>query len=733
MSFWICADETPSIDSYYTFEKTFTASPDAAMTAKVCGDARYQLFVNGMLACEGPCQGPQYVKYYETVDLTPYLTAGENTLTARVLFVTDNSFIPIFHASRPAFWFDGVLTENGATRTVGTDRTWTCLREDNIRLLRQGFRSLPPMEEHLADAKCSSVAVCEMYEPNLERHGFNENGLNDLYILEPRPIPPMKNGVPHPFTVVRRGDGYIDLDAGVYTTAKLAMRFCANAGSTVRAIYAECYAKPEGNSLLKTVRDDHTNPENTITGLYDVIHATGNEQTFAPFWYRAFRFIRIEFDPNADFKLADAFYTTYFYPLDEDGGFECSDARLNEMWNISRNTVLCCMHEKYVDCPYYEQQQYDMDSALEMLYTFRMGSDTRMPRKSLIDLAHSQLPDGLLQANYPSTNVQVIPDFTLFWILMARDYLRYTKDADTVKSLLGTIDKALSAFENLKTDDGLIAPTRYWHFVDWVPGWESGVPDGGNDEPLTVACLMYATALRAAGEIFDTVKNSFRAKEYTARAEEMIAAVKRHCYDAEAGLYRNTPSHRDFSQHTTLWAILSGAESGDNAGALIDRTFDGHEKVAECTFSMNHYMFRALELADRYCYAPRLFAGWQKMMDLHCTTWCENPDNPRSECHGWSSAPTYELSAITLGVYPTADGYDAVRIKPDFKTHDLTWAKGTVPTPHGVISVAWEKKDNAVMLTVTLPNDKIDAEVCLPNSEIHHQAEQTAAYRFKLS
>ena len=131
------------------------------------------------------------------------------------------------------------------------------------------------------------------------------------------------------------------------------------------------------------------------------------------------------------------------------------------------------------------------------------------------------------------------------------------------------------------------------------------------------------------------------------------------------------------------------------------------------------YMFRALEKADRYCYAPKLFAGWETMLDLHCTTWCENPDSPRSECHGWSSAPAYEFSAMVLGVYPTEDGYASVRIKPHVGDLGLTWAKGTVPTPYGVISVAWEKADGVLTVDVTLPEDsEMKATLELPDGKI---------------
>ena len=91
------------------------------------------------------------------------------------------------------------------------------------------------------------------------------------------------------------------------------------------------------------------------------------------------------------------------------------------------------------------------------------------------------------------------------------------------------------------------------------------------------------------------------------------------------------------------------------------------------------------------------------MLDWHCTTWCENPDAPRSECHAWSAAPAYEFSAMALGVYPTGDGYSSVRIRPNVKDLGISWAKGCVPTPFGVIAVDWNIDGDTFTMNVTLP------------------------------
>ena len=110
MSHWIRADETPSAPRFYYFEKEFDAPKGATLKASSCGDTRYVLYLNGHLVSEGPCQGSQYVTYYETEDLTPYLVEGKNKLTAKVLYVTEGWFISVYRRSHPAFWFDGTLT-----------------------------------------------------------------------------------------------------------------------------------------------------------------------------------------------------------------------------------------------------------------------------------------------------------------------------------------------------------------------------------------------------------------------------------------------------------------------------------------------------------------------------------------------------------------------------------------------------------------------------------------------
>lgn len=736
MALWIYASDRPAETRFYYFKKTFEAKASDSLDLRVSADTRYQLYINGNLISEGPCMGAAHLRYYETVNASDALKDGENEIFVKVQYVVGPYFHIVYHGDHPALWFDGKLTcSNGETVAIESNDSWECLRDDSVGF--QNFLgihgSMPPCEIWATNENLVSVPVRNWFAPNTDTHGFSPWGTIEPYSMYERPIPPMKEHERKILNTVKKGEGYIIYDTGEYTTAKVYLNVLnAPKGGEIKITYAESVSFDEPIGVRprgKVIRDDIDADGARIDGMYDVIHTRGGAQSFSTFWFRAFRYIKLELLENTECTIS---YAPYFYPFDKAGAFECSNEKYNKMWHISLNTLLCCTHETYVDCPYYEQGQYSMDGALEMLYTFRTSSDTKMPLKFIKDLAASQTVDGMICANYPTSVTQVIPDFTLFWILAVRDYLRYTGDIANVSPLMGTVDKALEAFDVLKNADGLINPTKYWAYVDWVPGWDRGVPPKGDDEPLTVTCLMYAAALRAAGQLCLTLGKKTRAAEYEERAAEMIAAVNKCCFDREAGLYLNSPTGNTYSQHTSVWAVLSGAVTGEDTGILIDRTFNSDKNVAKCSFSMNYYLFRALESADRYFYAPELFRGWERMLDLHCTTWCENPDNPRSECHAWSSAPTYELSAMALGVYPAADGFKTVRIQPAVKNFEMDWARGSVHTPYGCVDVSWEKKDGILSLEVDLPEGDICAEVVMPDGQTTQTVSKKSIFECKL-
>ena len=71
---------------------------------------------------------------------------------------------------------------------------------------------------------------------------------------------------------------------------------------------------------------------------------------------------------------------------------------------------------------------YVGDTRLEVLTTYALTRDTRLPRKALRMFDISRQLDGLTQSRYPTRVFQSIPPFSLWWVMMVHDYARWRDD-----------------------------------------------------------------------------------------------------------------------------------------------------------------------------------------------------------------------------------------------------------------------------------------------------------------
>ena len=132
---------------------------------------------------------------------------------------------------------------------------------------------------------------------------------------------------------------------------------------------------------------------------------------------------------------------------------------------------------------------------------------------------------------------------------------------------------------------------------------------------------------------------------------------------------------------------------------------------------MMYFVFEALARMGEFEKILELTrTHWGFMLDQGATTCWETFPNKRtvwtrSHCHAWSAAPTYFLSAYQLGVRPLGPGFRTALIAP--VPAGLAWARGRIPTPHGVISVAWQRSDERFNMTLDIP-EGVRAEIEIP-------------------
>ena len=99
-------------------------------------DNRFALFVNGKRVAEGPARGNFFRWRYETVDLAPFLSRGDNVIAATVWQY--GIYAPVAQISdRLAFLLEG---DTSAERIMNTDASWEVEEE-------LGHTVIPPMPD----------------------------------------------------------------------------------------------------------------------------------------------------------------------------------------------------------------------------------------------------------------------------------------------------------------------------------------------------------------------------------------------------------------------------------------------------------------------------------------------------------------------------------------------------------------------------------------------------------
>ena len=134
--------------------------------------------------------------------------------------------------------------------------------------------------------------------------------------------------------------------------------------------------------------------------------------------------------------------------------------------------------------------------------------------------------------------------------------------------------------------------------------------------------------------------------------------------------------------HAQIFGILTNTISEVKQKAFVEKFMDD-KSLAQPTMYFRFYLTQALKktgLADRYLATLGL---WETMLKNGMTTFAENPDPARSDCHAWSTSPNYDFLATVAGIRPASPGFKTIQMEPALGS--LKFIKGQIPHPLGLI------------------------------------------------
>jgi hypothetical protein len=722
----------------------FRLDEAASVRAHVSADERYELFLDGERVGRGPERGPPDLWFFETYDLG--LSAGEHTLVAKVwslgnagpeaqmsvrhgfLFAPEGSWaqrlgtglagweaklVPGYTLVPPlaAKWRGSRVKLDGRAFPWGVERGdgvgWQAVEAVEpaaCRVLdweitprhRLQPATLPPqLDRELRIGTVRLVAAT----PSLDTQRIAVRAAEHLAdeATAWSALLAGRGSVPIPANSGRRV--IIDLDE--YHCAYPELTVSGGVGGTVRVLWAESLRHTPAAWVHDKGHRDATEGKYFVGEGDTFLTDGGAGRSFRPLWWHAGRYLEIVALTGDEPLVLEGFalHETR-YPLENEGQFAASDERLARITPILVRGMQMDAHETYADSPHYEELMYAGDTRLECLCTYVMTRDERLPRKALRMFDASRTPGGLTQSRFPCRVPQVIAPFALWWVGMVHDYALWRGDPAVVASLLPGARQTLEAFERDLGPDGLLGAQEGWSTIDWVPGWEAGIPPGALTGPSGLLNWQLVYTLSHWAEIEALAGAPELATLYRARATRLAEQATAAFWDEERGLLADDMTHQSFSEHTQCMAILSELLPQERQTRVLEGLLNG-KGLARATIYFSHYLFEALRLAGRAEAIFERLGLWHDLAARGFRCPVESPEPSRSDCHAWGSHPLYHFYATILGVRPASLGFRKVLVAPQLGP--LAWARGRLPHPAGEIVIELRCDDGALCGSVALP------------------------------
>ncbi|MCF7687656.1 MAG: hypothetical protein K9M98_07895 [Cephaloticoccus sp.] len=497
------------------------------------------------------------------------------------------------------------------------------------------------------------------------------------------------------------GDGIV-FDFGELLVGTISFSAKAETDVTLEIIPGEDW---EEAMLVK----DPFSPDHWYHQPHDHVSLESGSSTGVTPGRRAFRYVHFLNHGLTGVILREIRATLEHAPLTVVGRFECSDAMLNQAWDISRRTLQLCLQGFYEDGVKRDGMLWIGDYRVEFLCAWPIFADHKLAARSLRMIARCQRVDGALSAValdagghlYPRISYMgdlslhgglhewVLDNYCADFVSAIWEYVLHSGDVNLARELISSIRGVLDYLA--RVDLNRSEPGR--NFItdnqpeskDW---WGSRAALG----------FQLAAAFKDGAKLHDLLGDSARAEQCRAwhqtRRQETLETFGD---PAEAATRDDASVDATRSWHSQTAAFQASALSKSQLRHVFDKLgFDPKVRRPMAGFQ-EYYLLEAWLEAGLICEAlDEMRSYYGQMLRNDATTTWELVDRRehgidhihpagRSHCHGWSAGPAHHLPTHILGVRPLTPGFKSVEICP--RLGDLHWARGEVPTPHGNIVV----------------------------------------------
>ncbi|WP_313540001.1 family 78 glycoside hydrolase catalytic domain [Leifsonia aquatica] len=701
----------------------------------------YEVFVNGVrLGSELMPGSTSYDRtlYAQAMDAGPALQSGKNSIR----FVLSDGW---FRGRAGAFREEAkwgpetairaelrVMLEDGQTVVVGTDQGWQVAESHIVRA--------DLMDGQTSDLRRVPRVIGQAVRGPLSAPPISWSPAPPVRVIEER----------SPRSITRLTPNDLVVDFGQNASGRVRLTQLGAESTSTRLVFGE-HLGPDGQVTLTHL--DAPAPDGTSVPFAQADEVISDGRPGAVFepnhTVHAFQYVSVH---RTGIELAEDDITMQVMHTDLEpvGDFSCNDDDLNRLWDIARWSLRGNIVDVPTDCPTRERAGWTGDWQIFLPTAVRLYEVDGFTRKWLQSVRDDQLDDGRIVNISPDpTRMRTIPnpgvDFatgSAGWgdaiVLVPWELYRTYEDTqvlhDCWDAMTRWVNFALSAAANhrhptrIERSADAQPHERYiwdgtFHFGEWLeptPVAEDGTPGPAMPDPMAwamadkgeVGTAYLYRSVSTLAKIAGVLGRSDDEATYRSMAENVRSAWQtefmddngRTPGDSQASYVRAisfdlAPSHLRALAADRLAQLISDADNHLSTGFLS--TADLLPVLADTGHA---------DIAHRLLW-QRTTPSWMGMLDRGATTIWEEWEGVDRNGNAHASLNHYSKGAVirylhshTLGLRPDehAVAWDSFVVAP-IVPPGLSWARGHLNSPQGLIEVAWEVADLEAILKVTVP------------------------------
>lgn len=666
---WIMypCDKDAVVNTYFECTKTFEGNTQEQTTLYISASTQYAVYVNGAFVNCGQYEGYEDYQVYDTLDLTPYVKDGENTLLIGHYVCGDNGF-STKRKLKPGLLF---AVWNGETQAAYSDTN--CMYRENAHFLPTREKITVQMAYTFEyDATATETAFVPAVLAEKEKHLYprpiKKLDISEFEAAEPRAYGLFMDEEKDEPKAVRMKNAFLRFDRYncFRKEAEHTMYWVVGEERQKDGVYMIFDLKRECTGLLEFELDveedcevligygEHLDDLRVRTHMggrnfcFRYMAKAGKNHFFYPYQRLGLRYLQFHVY-NTTGRLR-AGIRHQMYPLTK---YPCtmSDHLYQRIYEVGTRTLECCMHEHYEDCPWREQALYAMDSRVQMLCGYYAFKEYDFARASLDLMRRSLREDNLLVMCAPSDIKTNIPSFTAVYVRQVLEYVQYSKDQAFLAEAFDVLQRIVDGFAARIESNHLVANLKgYWNFYEWTPGMDGNRPEDKVEEALYDAPLnaFISDAFACFAKICEIYRPEL-AEKYENLHQELNKALHEQFFDPEHGAYLSRIGD-EAPRHALTQGLLLFADAvpEEYKAQVCSAITDG--SLIAASISMTIYVYEAL-LKQGDCYKEYIMADirkvWGKMLNAGADTFWETEKGADdfayagSLCHGWSAVPIY--------------------------------------------------------------------------------------------